>query len=53
MAAIGKDGHDITHYTQGYRGMLLYMQLYMHSHRKLVHAMRVQLFANVFSSNWQ
>ncbi len=30
MAAIGKDGHDITHCTQRYRGM----QLYMHSHRK-------------------
>ncbi len=30
MAAIGKDDHDITHSTQGYRGM----QLHMHSHRK-------------------
>ena len=30
MAAIGKDGHDITHSTQGYRGM----QLYMHVHRE-------------------
>ncbi len=30
MALIGKDGHDITQSTQGYRGM----QLHMHSNRK-------------------